>query len=160
LALFCGIDWATEHHDVAVVDTNRRVVVRRRVDNDAAGFTELLTLLAQAGDTAVHPIPVAIETVLHRHIKNRRLAAVGPVWALGSLRASPGAADTSMPAAPPETGTTKPNETCSTSSSANSTTASRRVGSTTNIRRFHLLSTRGLTLNFVRCLSGIQGWAG
>jgi hypothetical protein len=37
-------------------------VVRRRVDNDAAGFTELLTLLAQAGDTAVHPIPVAIET--------------------------------------------------------------------------------------------------
>ena len=29
--------------------------------------------------------------VLHRHIKNRRLAAVGPIWALGSLRASPGA---------------------------------------------------------------------
>jgi hypothetical protein len=27
----------------------------------------------------------------HRHIKNRRLAAVGPIWALGSLRASPGA---------------------------------------------------------------------
>jgi hypothetical protein len=29
--------------------------------------------------------------VLHRHIKNRRLAAVGPIWALASLRASPGA---------------------------------------------------------------------
>jgi hypothetical protein len=29
--------------------------------------------------------------VLHRHIKNRRLAAVGSMWALTSLRASPGA---------------------------------------------------------------------
>jgi hypothetical protein len=29
--------------------------------------------------------------VLHRHIKNRRLAAVGPIWALSALRASPGA---------------------------------------------------------------------
>jgi hypothetical protein len=27
--------------------------------------------------------------VLHRHIKNRRLAAVGPIWALSALRASP-----------------------------------------------------------------------
>jgi hypothetical protein len=29
--------------------------------------------------------------VLHRHIKNRRLAAVGSIWALASLRSSPGA---------------------------------------------------------------------
>lgn len=60
--LYCGIDWATEHHDVAVIDSDGRVVARRRVDNDAAGFTELLTLLAEAGDTADSPIPVAIET--------------------------------------------------------------------------------------------------
>ena len=50
--LYCGIDWATEHHDVAVVDADGRVVARRRVDNDAAGFAQLLTLLAEAGDTA------------------------------------------------------------------------------------------------------------
>ena len=60
--LYCGIDWATEHHDIVVIDGDGRVVARRRVDNDAAGFTELLTLLAEAGDTAEHPIPVAIET--------------------------------------------------------------------------------------------------
>ena len=60
--LYCGIDWATEHHDVAVVNDDGRVVARGRVDNDAAGFAELLTLLAEAGDTAEHPIPVAIET--------------------------------------------------------------------------------------------------
>ena len=51
LTLYCGIDWATAHHDVAVVDDNGSVVARGRVSNDAAGFARLLTVLAQAGDT-------------------------------------------------------------------------------------------------------------
>jgi transposase len=50
------------HHDFAVIDDDGRVVVRGRVGNDAAGFTQLLTLLAEAADSAKHPIPVAIET--------------------------------------------------------------------------------------------------
>jgi transposase len=62
LDLYCGIDWATAHHDVAVVDVDGRVVARGRVGNDAAGFAQLLTLLAQAGDNPEDPIPVAIET--------------------------------------------------------------------------------------------------
>jgi transposase len=62
LHVYCGIDWATDHHDVAVVDGDGRVVGRRRVGNDAAGFAELLTVLAEAGDSPEHPIPVAIET--------------------------------------------------------------------------------------------------
>ena len=62
MGLFCGIDWATEHHDVAVVDDDGRVVARGRVSNDAAGFAALLTLLAEAGDSAADPIPVGIET--------------------------------------------------------------------------------------------------
>jgi transposase len=62
LHLYCGIDWATAHHDVAVVDDDGRVVARGRVGNDAAGFAQLLTLLAEAGDTPDNPIPVAIET--------------------------------------------------------------------------------------------------
>jgi hypothetical protein len=60
--LYCGIDWATEHHDIAVVDAVGRVVARGRVGNDAAGFAQLLSLLAEAGDTADSPIPVGIET--------------------------------------------------------------------------------------------------
>lgn len=60
--MYCGIDWATEHHDVAVVDDHGRVAARGRVSNDAAGFAQLLTLLAEAGDTAKHLIPVGIET--------------------------------------------------------------------------------------------------
>jgi Transposase len=62
LGLYCGIDWATDHHDVAVVDDDGRVVAGGRVGNDAAGFTQLLMLLAEAGDSPEHPIPVAIET--------------------------------------------------------------------------------------------------
>ena len=62
MPLFCGIDWATEHHDVAVVDDNGSVVARGRVSNDAAGFARLLTVSAQAGDTPEHPMPVGIET--------------------------------------------------------------------------------------------------
>jgi transposase len=45
-----------------VVDADGRVVARGRVGNDAAGFSQLLTLLAEVGDSAAHPIPVAIET--------------------------------------------------------------------------------------------------
>jgi transposase len=60
--LFCGIDWATDHHDVAVIDGDGVMVARARVSNDAAGFAQLLTLLAQAGDSAKSPIPVGIET--------------------------------------------------------------------------------------------------
>ena len=62
MGLYCGIDWASDHHDVAVVDDHGQVVARGRVGNDAAGFVQALTLLAQAGDTAKDPIPVGIET--------------------------------------------------------------------------------------------------
>jgi transposase len=62
LPQYCGIDWATDHHDIAVIDDDGHVVTRGRVGNDAAGFTQLLTLLAQAGDSPDDPIPVAIET--------------------------------------------------------------------------------------------------
>ena len=62
MGLYCGIDWATAHHDIAVVDDDGRVVARARVSNDAVGFADLLTLLAEAGDSAADPIPVGIET--------------------------------------------------------------------------------------------------
>ena len=62
MEVFCGIDWAEDHHDVALVDATGNVVGKRRIGDDAAGFTQLLQLLAEAGDSAENPIPVAIET--------------------------------------------------------------------------------------------------
>ena len=59
---FCGIDWAEDHHDVAVVDRDGGLLARARISDDAAGFARLLELLAGHGDTAGNPVPVAIET--------------------------------------------------------------------------------------------------
>jgi transposase len=60
--VFCGIDWAEDHHDVALIDVDGALVAKRRIDDSADGFAELLAMLADAGDTATDPIPVAIET--------------------------------------------------------------------------------------------------
>jgi len=62
LRVFCGIDWAEDHHDIAVVDRDGQLLARRRISDDAAGLAQLLGLLAEHGDTPQDPIAVAIET--------------------------------------------------------------------------------------------------
>src|SRR6266849_10043539 len=60
--VFCGIDWAEDHHDIALVDRDGTLLARRRITDDAAGLAQLLRLLAEHGDSAEDPVPVAIET--------------------------------------------------------------------------------------------------
>ncbi|WP_036529366.1 IS110 family transposase [Nocardia sp. CNY236] len=60
--IFCGIDWAEHHHDVALVDNEGVQVAKLRISDDRAGFQALVELLAEHGDNAENPIPVAIET--------------------------------------------------------------------------------------------------
>ena len=62
MEVFCGIDWAEDHHDIALVDRDGRLLARQRIGDDAAGFGTLLALLAEHGDHVEDPIPVAIET--------------------------------------------------------------------------------------------------
>lgn len=62
MKLFCGIDWAERHHDVAIVDGDGLLVAKLRIDDSAEGFGQLLGLLSEAGDSPDEPIPVAIET--------------------------------------------------------------------------------------------------
>jgi transposase len=61
--IFCGIDWAERHHDVALVDGDGRLLAKRRISDDLAGFSDLSALLAdyRGSDTFV-PVDVAIET--------------------------------------------------------------------------------------------------
>jgi transposase len=59
----CGIDWAEDHHDVAIVDRDGRLLARRRISDDAAGLAAPLSLLAEHDDSADDPIPVAIEAL-------------------------------------------------------------------------------------------------
>ena len=84
LRVFCGIDWAEDHHDVALVDADGKLIGKRRIDDDAAGFALLLQLLAEAGDSAEEPIPVAIETsrgllVACLRATGRKVFAINPM---------------------------------------------------------------------------------
>lgn len=62
MAITCGIDWAENHHDVALVDEAGQLVAKRRINDDAEGYRQLLGMLAEAGDSPQEPIPVAVET--------------------------------------------------------------------------------------------------
>jgi len=62
MEIYCGIDWAEDHHDVALVDRDGKLLGRRRISDDAAGLAALPGLLAEYGDTPEDPVPVAIET--------------------------------------------------------------------------------------------------
>jgi transposase len=60
--VYCGIDWAEDHHDIALADRDGNLLARRRISDDAAGLAQLLDLLAGHGDSPEDLIPVAIET--------------------------------------------------------------------------------------------------
>jgi hypothetical protein len=62
MAVFCGIDWAEGHHDVALIDGDGRLIAKRRIEESLEGISEFTAMLAAAGDTAEAPVPVAIET--------------------------------------------------------------------------------------------------
>ncbi|WP_019611153.1 IS110 family transposase [Nocardiopsis sp. CNS-639] len=86
MAVFCGIDWAEAHHDVALVDTDGTLLAKRRISDDANGYRHLLELLAEHGDSAATPVPVAIETgrgllVAALRTGDRRVYAINPLAA-------------------------------------------------------------------------------
>ncbi|MGI5201357.1 IS110 family transposase [Spirillospora sp. CA-108201] len=62
MKVFCGIDRAESHHDIALVNQSGDLVAKRRIKDTAEGFGELLQMLTDAGDDPADPIPVAIET--------------------------------------------------------------------------------------------------
>lgn len=83
----CGIDWASDHHDVVLIDDTGSLLARARIDDTAEGLAQLLQLLADHGDSAEEPIPVAIET--SRGLLVSCLRATGrPVYAINPLAAA------------------------------------------------------------------------
>jgi transposase len=87
MEVFCGIDWAEDHHDIALVDRDGKLLARRRISDDAAGLAQLLALLAEHGDTPDDPIPVAIETP--RGLLTACLRAAGrPVYPINPMAAA------------------------------------------------------------------------
>jgi hypothetical protein len=92
-----AIDHFEQHPDTAIITSfpglgnlaGARVLAE--IGDDRARFADARGLKAFAGSAPITRASGKKAVVLHRHIKNRRLAAVGSIWALGSLRASPGA---------------------------------------------------------------------
>lgn len=84
--IYCGIDWADKTHDVALVDDTGQLIAKRHIADDAAGYKILLGLLAEYGDSAENPIPVAIETsrgqlVAVLRTGKRKVLAINPMAA-------------------------------------------------------------------------------
>ncbi len=84
--IFCGIDWAEGHHDIAFVDQDGIQVAKLRISDDSAGFHALIELLTQHGDSTEDPIPVAIETprgllVAGLRATGRQIYAINPLAA-------------------------------------------------------------------------------
>jgi hypothetical protein len=62
VAIYCGIDWAEGHHDIALIDGEGTLIGKRRIEENLDGVAALTAMLAAAGDRPDEPIPVAIET--------------------------------------------------------------------------------------------------
>lgn len=87
MKVFCGIDWASDHHDVALVDGDGKLLGRARIGDDAAGLQQLLDLLDEHGDNPGDQIPVAIET--SRGLLVACLRSTGrPVYAVNPMAAA------------------------------------------------------------------------
>ena len=70
-----------------MVDERGQLVAKRRISDDLTGFRVLVERLAEHGDQAEDPIPVAIET--SRGLLVARLRATGrPVYAINPLAVS------------------------------------------------------------------------
>lgn len=87
MSVTCGIDWASDHHDVALVDADGKLVAKARIGDDAAGFARLVRLLAEHGDDPLEPIPVAIETSRGLLVANLR-ASGRPVYTINPMAAA------------------------------------------------------------------------
>jgi transposase len=87
MLMWCGIDWAEHHHDVAVIDEAGQLRARLRIGDDAAGFTALLELLATHRLDCAADIPVAIETAKGLLVANLRAAGI-TVFAINPLSVS------------------------------------------------------------------------
>ncbi len=87
MKVFCGIDWASDHHDVALVDHDGALLARARITDDPTGLQQLLDLLAEHGDAAGTPIPVAIETSRGLLVACLR-ATRRPVYAINPMAAA------------------------------------------------------------------------
>ncbi len=87
MGVYCGIDWAEGHHDIAVVDDIGTLLAKPRISDDPAGLAVLLQILVDCGDTREGPVPVVVETTRGLLVAGLR-ASGRPVYAITPFSAS------------------------------------------------------------------------
>jgi transposase len=60
--LFVGIDWASESHEVCVLNAERRVIDRKTIEHSGVGMAQLCDLLSKLSQQQPSRVAVAIET--------------------------------------------------------------------------------------------------
>lgn len=61
--IYCGVDWAEDHHDIAIIDEHGNVLVKRRISDDLEGLSTLTGLLAEHADADTFTsVDIGIET--------------------------------------------------------------------------------------------------
>jgi transposase len=87
--LFVGDDWAEDHHDVEIVDHTGRRLVRRRLEEGAAGVAALHALIADHLDSEAEADQVLVGIETDRGPWVQALLAAGYlVYAINPLQAS------------------------------------------------------------------------
>ena len=87
--IFVGIDWAEEHHDVCVLDSEGRVLGRRRIPDTLAGVGELHTLVGEHVGESDEPDQVVVGIEKDRGLIVTALVASGyQVYAVNPLAAA------------------------------------------------------------------------
>lgn len=85
--VYCGIDWAEGHHDIAVVNAEGKLLVSRRIGDDLAGLNKLCTVLTEHSHSDQNRVPIAIQTprgLFVSCLRNRGF----PVYAINPLSAA------------------------------------------------------------------------
>ena len=87
--LFVGDDWAEDHHDIEIVDEQGRRLVRRRLEEGAAGIAALHALIADHLDDQAEPEQVVVGIETDRGPWVQALLAAGyTVYAINPLQVS------------------------------------------------------------------------
>ena len=85
--VYCGIDWAEGHHDIALVDAEGKLLASRRIGDDLAGLNKLCTILTEHGHPDQKLVPIAIETPRGLFVSSLRDRGF-PVYAINPLSAA------------------------------------------------------------------------
>ena len=87
MTVFCGIDWADDHHDIALVDHTGLVLLQRRINSVAIETSQglLVSCLRATGRSVFAINPLAVARYRDRYSVARRKSDAGDALVLANI---------------------------------------------------------------------------